>query len=77
MAVLPATTFDMMMMEDLYNDGELTKAGGNNTTKVLCATDLGLRKKTQVRITGEKQWKTKVFLKPKVTLKSVMDIMNE
>ena len=77
MAVLPATAFDATTMEDSYDDGELTKAGGNKITKVLCATDLGLRKKTRVGMTGEKQWETKILLKPKVALESVVDIMDE
>ena len=45
LAVPLATTFDVKMMEDSY-DGWSAKARGSNTSKVLCATDLGLRKKT-------------------------------
>ncbi|KAG8220565.1 hypothetical protein J3R82DRAFT_3298 [Butyriboletus roseoflavus] len=77
MAVLPATAFDLMTMDDSYDDGGSAKARENTMSKVLCATDLGLRKKTRVGMTGEKQWETKVLLKPKVALESVMDIMDE
>ncbi|KAH0828892.1 hypothetical protein J3R83DRAFT_2291 [Lanmaoa asiatica] len=77
MAVPPGTAFDVTTMEDSYDDGGSVKARGNNMPKVLCATDLGLRKKTRVGMTGEKQWETKVLLKPKVALESVIEIMDE
>ncbi|KAN0081721.1 hypothetical protein V8E55_009345 [Tylopilus felleus] len=77
LAVPPATAFDVTAMEDSYDDGRSSKAKGNNIPKVLCATDLGLRKKTRMGMTGEKQWETKVLLKPKVALESVIEIMDE
>lgn len=77
LAVPPATAFDVAMMEDSYDDGRSAKARGSNMSKVLCATDLGLRKKTRVGMTGEKQWETMVLLKPKVALESVVEIMDE
>ncbi|KIK91493.1 hypothetical protein PAXRUDRAFT_830793, partial [Paxillus rubicundulus Ve08.2h10] len=75
LAVPPATTFDGMMMEDSYDDETSPSARGG---KVLCATDLGLRKKTRVGMVGEKekQWEIKMLLKPKVALESVVDIMD-
>lgn len=77
LAVLPATAFDVTTMEDSYDDGRSAKTRGNTVSKVLCATDLGLRKKTRMGMTGEKQWETKVLLKPKVALESVIEIMDE
>ena len=77
LAVPPATAFDVTTMEDSYDDGRSAKARGSNMSKVLCATDLGLRKKTRVGMTGEKQWETMVLLKPKVALESVVEIMDE
>ncbi|KAF8131809.1 hypothetical protein EV363DRAFT_1164450 [Boletus edulis] len=77
LAVPPATAFDMSTMEDSYDDGRSAKAKGKNMSRVLCATDLGLRKKTRVGMTGDKQWETKILLKPKVALESVVEIMDE
>ncbi|KAF9236020.1 hypothetical protein BU15DRAFT_50682 [Melanogaster broomeanus] len=78
-AVRPETTFDATSMEDSYDDGSSPQARGGSMPTVLCATDLGLRKMTRVGMTGEKekQWDIKVLLKPKVALKSVVDIMDE
>lgn len=75
LAIPPATAFDVTTMEDSYDDGRSAKA--NNISKVLCATDLGLRKKTRVGMTGERQWETKVLLKPKVALESIVEIMDD
>lgn len=77
LAVPPGDTFDVIAMEDSYEDGGSVRGRGNNTSKVLCATDLGLRKKTRVGMTGEKQWEINVLLKPKVALESVIDILDD
>jgi len=76
LAVPPGTAFDPSSMEDVYNEGALTRSGG---TRVLCTTDLGLRKKVRVGTTGEreKQWAVIILLKPKVALESVVDIMDD
>ncbi|KIJ63514.1 hypothetical protein HYDPIDRAFT_92172, partial [Hydnomerulius pinastri MD-312] len=78
LAVRSATPYDGSWMEDSYDDGNSERGVGGGA-KVLCATDLGLRKKTRVAMTGEreKQWEIKVLLKPKVALESVVDIMDE
>ncbi|KIJ63517.1 hypothetical protein HYDPIDRAFT_91928, partial [Hydnomerulius pinastri MD-312] len=77
-AVRPATPYDANLMEDSYDDGSSGRGEGGRA-KVLCATDLGLRKKTRVAMMGEKekQWEIKMLLKPKVALESVVDIMDE
>jgi hypothetical protein len=79
LAVPPATAFDGATMEDSYDDASSPSARGGTMPKVLCATDLGLRKKTRVGMVGEKekQWEIKMLLKPKVALESVVDIMDE
>lgn len=77
LAIPPGTAFDVTTMEDSYDDGGSAKGREDNVSKVLCATDLGLRKKTRMGMTGEKQWETKVLLKPKVALESVIEIMDE
>ncbi|KAF9218709.1 hypothetical protein BS17DRAFT_719808 [Gyrodon lividus] len=79
LVVPPGTAFDGTMMEDSYEDGSSQRARGGRVPKVLCATDLGLRKKTRVGMVGEKekQWEITVLLKPKVALESVVDIMDE
>lgn len=77
LAVEPKDAFDVTTMEDSYDDGGSARGKSDNVPKVLCATDLGLRKKTRVGMTGEKQWETKVLLKPKVALESIVEIMDE
>ncbi|KAH7883466.1 hypothetical protein F5I97DRAFT_1815020 [Phlebopus sp. FC_14] len=80
LAVHPAAPFNAEAMEDSYDDGVSARsARSTDTAKVLCATDLGLRKRTRVAVTGEKekQWEMTLLLKPKVALESVVDIMDE
>lgn len=79
LAVMPATPFDAASMEDSYDDGTPASSAGGAARRVLCATDLGLRKRTRVAMTGEKekQWEIKMLLKPKVALESVVEIMDD
>ncbi|KAL4068798.1 hypothetical protein V8B97DRAFT_817463 [Scleroderma yunnanense] len=76
LTIPPATVFDNLSMEDVYNEGVLTHSGG---ARVLCTTDLGLLKRVRVGTTGEKerQWAVTTLLKPKVALESVVDIMDD
>jgi hypothetical protein len=66
------TTYSVEQMEDAYVDGE-PAAGG---VRVLCTTDLGLRRITRLATSGDKQWDDKLLLKPKVALKTVVDSMD-
>ncbi|KAG6331425.1 hypothetical protein ID866_7666 [Astraeus odoratus] len=77
LTVPPAATFDSSAMEDVYNEGTPGRPGVG--TKVLCTTDLGLRKRVRVAVTGdkEKHWAITTLLKPKVALESVVDIMED
>lgn len=74
--VPPGTVFDPSSMEDVYNEDALTHSGAK---RVLCTTDLGLRKMVRLTTTGEKdkQWSVTTLLKPKVALESVVDIMDD
>lgn len=63
------TTYSAEQMEDAYVDGD-PAAGG---VRVLCTTDLGLRRITRLATSGDKQWDDKLLLKPKVALKTVVD----
>lgn len=77
-SIPPSTPFDQSTMEDVYNENDQHRSG-TGKPKVLCTTDLGLRKKTKVATTGdkEKQWVITSLLKPKVALESIVDIMDE
>ncbi|KAG1824475.1 uncharacterized protein BJ212DRAFT_528756 [Suillus subaureus] len=66
------TTYSAEQMEDAYVDGD-PAAGG---VRVLCTTDLGLRRITRLATSGDKQWDDKLLLKPKVALKTVVDSMD-
>lgn len=74
LAVPPASLFDPASMEDVYNE-----ASSGTGARVLCTTDLGLRKRVRVFMTGEKekQWALTTLLKPKVALESVVEIMDD
>lgn len=74
LTVPPASLFDPSSMEDVYNEAS-SRAGA----RVLCTTDLGLRKRVRVSTTGEKekQWAVTTLLKPKVALESVVEIMDD
>lgn len=66
------TTYSAEQMEDAYVDGHPATGG----VRVLCTTDLGLRRMTRLAPSGEKQWDNKLLLKPKVALKTVVDSMD-
>lgn len=66
------TTYSAEQMEDAYVDGDPATGG----VRVLCTTDLGLRRMTRMATSGEKQWDDKLLLKPKVALKTVVDSMD-
>ncbi|KAG2129866.1 uncharacterized protein EDB93DRAFT_105881 [Suillus bovinus] len=66
------TTYSAEQMEDAYVDGHPATGG----VRVLCTTDLGLRRITRLAPSGEKQWDDKLLLKPKVALKTVVDSMD-
>ncbi|KAI5991785.1 hypothetical protein EDC04DRAFT_2587261 [Pisolithus marmoratus] len=74
LTVPPASLFDPASMEDVYNE-----AASGAGARVLCTTDLGLRKRVRVSTTGEKekQWAVTILLKPKVALESVVEIMDD
>jgi hypothetical protein len=66
------TTYSAEQMEDAYVDGDPATGG----VRVLCTTDLGLRRRTRMATSGEKQWDDKLLLKPKVALQTVVDSMD-
>lgn len=74
LTVPPASLFDPANMEDVYNE-----AASGTGARVLCTTDLGLRKRVRISMTGEKekQWAVTTLLKPKVALETVVEIMDD
>jgi len=60
-------------MEDAYVDGDPATHG----VRVLCTTDLGLSRTTRLATSGDRQLDTKLFLKPKVALETVVNSMDE
>ncbi|KAG1846567.1 hypothetical protein DFJ58DRAFT_663757 [Suillus subalutaceus] len=66
------TTYSVEQMEDAYVDGDPAADG----VRVLCTTDLGLRRMTRLTTSGDKQWDDKLLLRPKVALKTVVDSMD-
>lgn len=66
------TTYSAEQMEDAYVDGDPAADG----VRVLCTTDLGLRRITRLATSGDKQWDDNLLLKPKVALKTVIDSMD-
>lgn len=66
------TTYSAEQMEDAYADGDPATGG----VRVLCTSDLGLRRITRLTTSGENQWDDKLLLKPKVALKTVVDFMD-
>lgn len=66
------TIYSAEQMEDAYADGDPATGG----VRVLCTTDLGLRRITRLTTSGENQWDDKLLLKPKVALKTVVDSMD-
>lgn len=61
-------SFDSMWMEDDYGDW---RGNGHGAVRVLCTTDLGLRR--LVKAKNENGWEDTVLLKPKVALEEVGD----
>ncbi|KAH7929505.1 hypothetical protein BV22DRAFT_1002424 [Leucogyrophana mollusca] len=75
-AISSAAPFDKATMEDAYEDGRADlKASDNN--RVLCPTDLGLRRLTRISTIGQSQWEEKLLLRPKVALESVVDNVDD
>jgi hypothetical protein len=62
--------FDPAKMEDGHGDGP---GHGGETSRVLCATHLGLRRAERVSRGGERVVEERVILKPKVALQSLLD----
>jgi len=60
--------FDSMWMEDDYGDW---RGNGHGAVRVLCTTDLGLRR--LVKAKNDNGWEDKVLVKPKVALEEVTD----
>ncbi|KAH7912717.1 hypothetical protein BJ138DRAFT_1003906 [Hygrophoropsis aurantiaca] len=72
-AIQSAAPFDKNNMEDAYEDGHTEPTN----SRVLCPTDLGLRRLTRAAINGQSHWEEKLLLKPKVALESVVDNMDD
>ncbi|KAG2153163.1 hypothetical protein DEU56DRAFT_773432 [Suillus clintonianus] len=64
-------TYSAERMEDAYVDGYPATGG----VRVLCTTDLGLGRMTRLATSGDKQWDSKLLLKPKVALETVVNSM--
>jgi hypothetical protein len=60
--------FDPMWMEDDYGDW---RSPGPGSVRVLCTTDLGLRRLVKAR--GGEGWDDTILLKPKVALEELLD----
>jgi hypothetical protein len=60
-------------MEDAYIDGDPATGG----VRVLCTTDLGLKRITRLATSGGGQWDIKMLIKPKVALETVVNSMDE
>ena len=73
-AVAHEAEFDSTVMEDVNGDGNL-KAGVEH---VLCTTDLGLQRVVRSSSKdGIPTWQTKVLLKPKVALESMIEGLHD
>jgi len=76
-AVGSAMPYDPTKMDNAYEDGQPTSKQDSASIRVLCPTDLGLQRLSKVSMTGEDQWDTKILLKPKVAIESVVDSLED
>ncbi|EGO26438.1 hypothetical protein SERLADRAFT_463507 [Serpula lacrymans var. lacrymans S7.9] len=73
-AVSSAMPYDPAKMDNAYEDGQPQDSA---SIRVLCPTDLGLQRLSKVSMTGEDEWDTKMLLKPKVAIESVVDSLED